>query len=228
MNNYFKYITIIPARGGSKRFPGKNIFPLNNKPLITYSIEYALNNPLSSVVYVSTDCPDIAKISERAGAEIIWRPKPLSGDFISTAATLQHAVKELQKNGVEFDYIILLQATNPLRPANLLANAIKIIETNQCDSLMTVSPSHVKLGKIINNRFEPWNYEFGQRSQDMAPLYYENGLLYITKKELILDEIISGENMYPMVVDHIYSAVDIDTIEDLKYAEFIMLQNADE
>ena len=220
-----KFITVIPARGGSKRFPGKNIFPLNKKPLINYSIEYALNNPLSSVVYVSTDNPEIAKVAEIAGAKILWRPEILSGDFVSTAATLQHVGKELQNNGIEFNYLILLQATNPLRPENMLTDAIEIMETNSCDSLMTVSPSYKKLGKIIDNRFMPWNYKFGQRSQDMEPLYYENGLLYITQKELILNGVISGENMYPMIIDHIYASVDIDTIDDLKYAEYIIQQS---
>ena len=217
-----KYITVIPARGGSKRFPGKNIYPLNQKSLLNYSIEYAQKNPLSAVVYVSTDDVEIAKVAESAGAKVLWRPESLSGDFISTAATLQHVGKVLQDNGIDFDYMILLQATNPLRPINMLTHAIEIMETEGCDSLMTVSPSREKLGKIINNCFVPWNYEFGQRSQDMDPLYYENGLLYITQKELILNGIISDENTYPMVIDHIYASVDIDTIDDLKYAEFIL------
>jgi N-acylneuraminate cytidylyltransferase len=220
--NYSKYVTIIPARGGSKRFPRKNIYPLNKKPLINYSIEYALNNPVSSIVYVSTDDPEIAKVAEVAGSKIIWRPENLSGDFISTAATLQHAGKELQNSGVEFDYIILLQATNPLRTTNMLTNAIEIIETSNCDSLMTVSPSHAKLGKIINNHYVPWNYKFGQRSQDMESLYYENGLLYITQKEFILNGLISSEQTYPLIIEHIFASVDIDTFEDLIYAEFVM------
>jgi len=219
-----KFITIIPARGKSKRFPCKNIYPLNKKPLINYSIEYALNNPLSSVVYVSTDDSEIARVAEMAGAKIIWRPENLSGDFITTAETLQYVGKELQNNDIEFDYMILLQATNPLRPANLLTNAIEIMETNDYDSLMTVSPSYSKLGKIIKNRFVPWNYEYGQRSQDMDPLYYENGLLYISQKATVLNGSIIGDKMYPMVVDHLYGTVDIDTINDLRYAEFIMQQ----
>ena len=219
--NYCKYIIVIPARGGSKRFPGKNIFLLNGKPLINYSIEYALKYTLSSI-YVSTDDPCIAKVAESAGAKILWRPEQLSGDFVSTEATLQHVGEVLLKNGEAFDYMISLQATNPLRHVNLVKNALEIFETNDCDSLMTVSPSHTKLGKIINNRFIPWNYKFGQRSQDMEQLYYENGLLYISQKELILKGKIFGQNMFPMIIDHIYATVDIDTIDDLKYAEFLL------
>ena len=220
----YKYVVVIPARGGSKRFPGKNIYPLNNKPLINYSIEWALNNPLSSDVYVSTDDSEIAKTAENAGAKILWRPENLSGDFVSTAKTLQHVGEELEIIGVDFDYMILLQVTNPLRPTNMLTDAIKMIETSDYDSLMTVSLLYAKLGKIIDNRFVPWNYQYGQRTQDMEPLYYENGLLYISKKEIILRGLIVGEKMYPMIVDHLYGTIDIDTIEDLKYAEFIMQQ----
>ena len=79
----------------------------------------------------------------------------------------------------------------------------------------------------MENQFIPWNYQYGQRSQDMEPLYYENGLLYISKKETILQGAIIGEKMYPMIVDHLYGTIDIDTIDDLKYAEFIMLQKTE-
>ena len=221
--SYAKYIVVIPARGGSKRFPGKNIYPLNGKPLINYAIEYALKNSITSI-YVSTDDPCIAQVAETSGAKILWRPEHLSGDFVSTEATLQHVGEELINNGDAFDYMILLQATNPLRPANMLKNAIEIMETSDSDSLMTVSPSTTKLGKIINNRFVPWNYTLGQRSQDMETLYFENGLLYISQKEIICKGKFFGQQMYPMIIDHIYTSVDIDTIDELKYAEFLLKQ----
>jgi len=220
-----KYIVIIPARGGSKRFPGKNIYPLDGKPLIAHSIEYAKKFDVRLNIYVTTDSEAIAATAKEYGAEIIERPIELAGDYVSTAKSLQHAAEELVKSNVEFDYVILFQPTNPLRPADMLANAIKIIETADYDSLMSVSPSYEKLGKIIDNNFVPWNYQYRQRSQDMEPLYYENGLLYISKKELILKELITGDKMHPMVVDHIYGKVDIDTIEDLKYAEYLIARN---
>ncbi|CCY86347.1 acylneuraminate cytidylyltransferase [Bacteroides intestinalis CAG:564] len=117
--------------------------------------------------------------------------------------------------------MILLQATNPLRPKELLSEAIRIMEKGGYDSLMTVNKSLKKLGKIIDNQFVPWNYRFGMRSQDMDPLYYENGLLYITSKEQIFKGNIIGDKMYPMVVEHIFGEVDIDTMEDMSYAEYV-------
>ena len=224
----YKYITIIPARGGSKRFPGKNTHVLNGTPLICHSIEYSLKNPMIQGTYVTTDYEDIKNISRVSGAEIIDRPAELADDYATTAAAMKHAVQYLLDKGVDFDFVVLLQATNPLRPKNLLNEAIDIIEQWKNDSLFTVNRSEKKLGKIIDNKFVPWNYHFGQRSQDLNPLFYENGLLYITSKELLLQEIIEGPTAYPLVVNHPFGEVDIDTVEDFRYAEFMLNQYRDE
>ena len=223
-----KYITIIPARGGSKRFPGKNTHKLNGLPLICHSIEYSLKNDNVVGTYVSTDAEDIKRISIETGAQVIDRPAEFAGDHATTASAMKNAVQCIMSKGVAFDYVVLLQATNPLRPKNLLNEAIDIIEKYGYKSLFTVSRSEKKLGKIIDGKFVPWNYTFGMRSQDMDPLYYENGLLYITSKELLLQEIIEGKDAYPMVVDHPYGEVDIDTIEDFHYAEYILGQYKDD
>ena len=224
----YRYITIIPARGGSKRFPGKNTHALNGIPLIGHSIAYSLNNTEIVGTYVSTDAEDIKQISRKAGADTIDRPAEFAGDHSTTASAMKHAVQYLMDKGVEFDFVVLLQATNPLRPKVLLNDAIDIIEKGENDSLFTVNRSEKKLGKIIDGKFVPWNYKFGMRSQDLEPLYYENGLLYITKKELLLQEIIEGPTAYPMIVDHPFGEVDIDTVEDFHYAEYILSQYKDE
>lgn len=217
-----KYISIIPARGGSKRFPGKNIHVLNGSPLICHSIKYSLKNSKVNGTYVSTDAEDIKAIGRLNGAEIIDRPDELAGDYATSASVMKHAVEYLIAKGVEFDFVILLQATNPLRPKGLLDEAIEIMETGRYQSLFTVSRSEKKLGKIIEGKFAPWNYIFGMRSQDMDPLYYENGLLYITSKELLLQEVIEGADAYPLVVNHPFGEVDIDTKEDFEYAKFML------
>ncbi|GAA6764459.1 hypothetical protein AAFH68_03890 [Flavobacterium sp. CGRL1] len=89
------------------------------------------------------------------------------------------------------------------------------------DSVFTVSRNHQKLGKIINNKFKPFNYTIGQRSQDLEPLFFENGLLYISKASLIMKDIIISENALPFEVNHPFAQIDIDTLEDLEYAEII-------
>jgi len=215
-----KIIAIIPARGGSKRLPKKNIQILGEIPLIAHSIIYFQNEVPHADFFVSTDSHDIATIASGFGAEVLIRPAELATDLASTVSVLQHSVKELLSRGKELDYIVLLQPTNPLRPTGLLSKAIHIIESGEYDSIISVSPLLHKIGKISNNQFIPWNYHFGQRSQDIEPLYYENGLIYITKKEVILEGRIVGDNMFSLIVDHVFGTIDIDTKEDFELAEF--------
>ena len=114
-----------------------------------------------------------------------------------------------------------MQPTNPLRPEKLLQEAFEVYHKKEADSLFTVTRNHHKLGKISNNCFEPYNYTIGQRSQDLEPLYFENGLLYITKLKLIREGKIVTENSIPYEVNHIFADVDIDTQDDFDYAEHL-------
>ncbi|MDR6846423.1 acylneuraminate cytidylyltransferase family protein [Flavobacterium granuli] len=214
-----KAIVIIPARGGSKRILEKNIQMLGGLPLLVHSIQYALvNNEFIDDVYVSTDDKTIKSIALKYGAKVIDRPKSISGDYEPTVSALKHVLESIDE-GVE--NVILLQATNPLRPDNLLKEAFETYQKGNFDSLFTVTRNHQKFGKIIDNKFQPFNYCFGQRSQDLEPLFFENGLLYITKASLILEDKIISENAFPFQVNHIFANVDIDTPEDLEYAEYL-------
>jgi CMP-N-acetylneuraminic acid synthetase len=214
-----KTIAIIPARGGSKRIPEKNIQLFGGVPLLVHSIQYALaNNEIIDDVYVSTDDATIKGIALAYGAKVIDRPTAISGDLEPTVSTLKHVLASIDG---DVEDVILLQPTNPLRPQNLLKEAFEVYQKENYDSLFTVSRNHHKLGKIIENKFQPFNYSFGQRSQDLEPLFFENGLLYITKASLILDDIIISESAFPFEVNHIFATVDIDTQNDLNYAEFL-------
>ena len=212
-----KTIAIIPARGGSKRLPGKNIQLLGEIPLIAHSILYAQQHDFISEVYVSTDNEEIKKVALSFGAIVIDRPENLSGDLEPTVSALKHVLENIE----EVENVILLQATNPLRPEKMLAEAFQIFQANNCDSLFTVSQNQDKLGKINHNKFQPFNYAIGQRSQDLEPLYFENGLLYITKSNLIKKDIIISENAHPFQINHIFATVDIDTQEDFEYAAYL-------
>ena len=215
-----KNIAIIPARGGSKRIPEKNIKLFAGLPLLAHSILYAQQNEtLIDEIYVSTDIIEIKKIAIQYGAKVIDRPEHLSGDLEPTITALKHVLESIDCSDVES--VVLLQPTNPLRPQDLLKQAFEIYNNSNCDSLFTVSRNHQKFGKIIGHKYHPFNYNIGQRSQDLEPLFFENGLLYITKADLILNGIIISENAFPFEVDHIFAKVDIDTLEDLDYANFI-------
>jgi N-acylneuraminate cytidylyltransferase len=214
-----KTIAIIPARGGSKRLPGKNLKLLGGIPLLAHSILYAKEHDFIDAVYVSTDDVAIKEAALQYGAIVIDRPQSLSGDLEPTVSALKHVLESIDEL---VDNVILLQATNPLRPQNLLQEAFTIFQEQQFDSLFTVSRSHHKLGKITNHKFIPYNYEVGQRSQDLEPLYYENGLLYITKASIILQNEIITKDAFPLEVNHPFANVDIDTQEDFDYAEYLV------
>ncbi len=216
-----KNIAIIPARGGSKRLPNKNILLLNGIPLLAHSILYAQNYAeLVDAVYVSTDDVRIKEIALEFGAIVIDRPIALSGDLEPTVSALKHCLEVL--NDPSIDNVILLQPTNPLRPESLLKEAFELYNNKQCNSLFTVTRNHQKFGKIVDHKFIPFNYEIGQRSQDLDPIYFENGLLYLTKsKQILANEIITTDS-FPMEVNHRFASVDIDTQEDFDYAEYIL------
>ncbi|MEO7975755.1 acylneuraminate cytidylyltransferase family protein [Flavobacterium sp.] len=214
-----KTIVIIPARGGSKRLPNKNILPLGEIPLIAHSILYSQQNfEIITDIYVSTDDEEIKKIAIQFGAKVIERPASISGDFEPTVSALKHVLESI---GDDIENVILLQPTNPLRPQDLLKEAFRKYQNGNYNSLFTVSRNHQKLGKITENNYIPFNYTIGQRSQDLEPLFFENGLLYITKAALILNDLIISENAFPFEVNHIFATVDIDTQEDLDYAAYL-------
>lgn len=214
-----KNIAIIPARGGSKRLPKKNIKLLDRFPLLSFSILFAqANSDIIDEIYVSTDDEEIKNIALEYGAKVIDRPESISGDLEPTVSALKHV---LQSIDTDVENVILLQATNPIRPENLLREAFEIYQKENSNSLFTVSRNHKKFGKIIDQKFIPYNYKIGQRSQDIDPLYFENGLLYITKAYLILEDIIISEDAFPFEIDHIFANVDIDTQEDFDYAKYL-------
>ncbi len=213
-----KTIAIIPARGGSKRLPNKNTMLLGGIPLLAHSILFAQKHSFIDDVFVSSNDANIKKIALEHGAKVIERPENLSGDLEPTISALKHVLQNVN----QVENVVLLQPTNPLRPENLLNDAFEVFLKNSCESLFTVSRNHQKFGKIVDNKFNPYNYEIGQRSQDLEPLYFENGLLYISKSKLILDDKIISENAYPFQVNHIFANVDIDTQDDFDYASYLI------
>lgn len=214
-------LAFIPARGGSKRIPGKNIKLFLGKPLIAYSIEYAKKCSEVDKVIVSTDDADIKAVSENYGAEVILRPEEISGDFSPTAAAAKHALEVLEQNNYHPEIVLTLQPTNPLRRPSDLPRAIRIFREENPGALITVSKNNRKFGVIKDKRFNAQNYIPGTRSQDLEQLYFENGLLYLTSPELIKRGEIFGNDIYPMEVEDIGGYIDIDEPEEFAVAEIV-------
>ncbi|AET57669.1 Posttranslational flagellin modification protein B [Paenibacillus terrae HPL-003] len=222
-----KCLAIIPARGGSKGLPGKNIRLLHDKPLIQYSIEAALNSGCVDEVVVTTDSEEIARVSGQAGAAVPFiRPGELATDEAKSIDVLKHAVEfyEQTKNQF-FDVIMLLQPTSPLRNAIDIKEAYTIFLSNQADSLQSVTLSGVQpylLREMDNGQLT--SYLKGEREhlrrQDLKELYALNGAIYIVKRDLLMSSgtLVGRHNCgYIMPKER---SVDIDDEFDLKMAEF--------
>ncbi|NQT62575.1 MAG: acylneuraminate cytidylyltransferase family protein [Candidatus Marinimicrobia bacterium] len=174
---------IIPARGGSKGVPHKNIAPFLEQPLISHSIKYALESSLVDRVFVSTDDEQIAKISRGAGADIIPRPANLAGDTATTESAISHAIEWWQEQNLNPTIIVLLQATSPLRPKGSLDNALENFQSEGFDSLLSISPTHRFFWRVDGKEAHA-DYDFMNRPrrQDMTEAdirYVENGSVYI-------------------------------------------------
>ncbi len=217
MSSSSKILVIIPARAGSKRIKGKNTKPFNGFPLIEHSIKYAQSH-IDGDIIISTDDKQIGSIAEQYNVPILWRNDNLAQEQTPTTDVVKDVIERVNKT---YDFVVLLQPTNPLRPKDMFDKALELLLEKESDSLLTVSLSEHKLGKIKHSAFKPHSYEFGQRSQDLEPLYYENGLLYVCSYELAKNGKLMSENPTAMLIEHPYGSVDIDTELDWKWAELI-------
>ena len=217
-------ITIIPARGGSKGLPGKNIRNLADLPLIAHSIMSAKEAKIVDKVYVSTDDREIAEIARDYGAEIIDRPKELADDTASSESALIHAVEQIESDGVDIDLVVFLQCTSPIRTAEDIDNALKKVTTENADSLLSVSPSHRFLWEEVDDEAQSINYDYRRRSrrQDMQPQYVENGSIYIFKPWVLkeLNNRLGGKiSLFEM---NEAASWEIDSLFDFEVAEFLL------
>lgn len=227
IDDNMKILAIIPARGGSKGIPNKNIKELNGKPLIAYTIENASESEFINQIVTSTENGVIGNFSIEYGAEVIIRPDELAGDKSPTINVIIHALNFLEKNGYLADLVVLLQPTSPLRTAKDIDNAIKLFLESECDSVVSVcefghSPYwslRIDEGYLVPN----FGYEyFMRRRQDMPLLYVPNGAIFISRPQNLKN---SKSFFQGKVLPYIMPAersIDIDNILDFKLAEVII------
>lgn len=219
-------IAVIPARGGSKGIPKKNIQPLAGKPMVAHSITAALKTPSIDRVFVSTDDAEIAVVSRKYKAEVIMRPAEISGDAATSESALLHALDHLeQTEGYVPDVIVFLQCTSPLTLAEDIEGTIQSLVQNHADSALSVSPFHYFLwgydkdGEVmaINH-----NKSFRPRRQDRDPQFVETGAVYVMRTEgfkKVKHRFFGKIAIYEMPLER---RLEIDDPVDLQIAEVLM------
>ena len=216
-------IAIITARGGSKRIPRKNVKLFCGKPIITYSIEEALQSGLFEEVMVSTEDEEIAQIARQAGASVpFMRSQESAGDYASTDDVLLEVLKAYEEQGRTFDTFCCLYPTAPFVTAQKLQKAMKLLE--QADSVMPVVPFSFPPQRcmVLNEAGElhmKWPEYAQTRSQDLEPYYHDCGQFYCCKTDLFLQyKTTDLPRMMPMIMSEL-EVQDIDNPDDWEIAE---------
>ena len=218
-------VCVIPARGGSKGIPRKNLLPIAGKPLIVWTIEQALAVPGLRVI-VSTEDAEIAAVSRAAGAEVVERPAELAQDTTASEPVIEHVIATLSARGERPDAVMFLQATSPVRRPGTLARALEQFHASGADSLLAVvaeSPflwRHGSAGAVAS-----YDHTRRPRHQDLAPTdltYRENGSLYLTRTEVYERDHNRLGGRIELFVLAPDEAVDIDTPADFARAEALL------
>lgn len=228
-----KVLGIIPARGGSKGVPGKNIKHLAGKPLIAYSIDAAKDSILTKVI-VSTDDEQIRTVAMDFGANVPYlRPNSLASDTSKSLDVSRHALLTMEKlDNIQYDAIMLLQPTSPFRTTEEINQAIELLLANpDADSVISVvdvqghHPARMKYleeGILVDPPFCE-AYE-NQNRQELRPVYIRNGAIYLTKRNTLLNNSYKGSKCLGLVMSRPRSS-NIDTLFDFKLAEWLLREN---
>ena len=227
-----KVLGVILARGGSKGVPRKNIKNIAGKPLIAWTIEAARKSGIFSEVVVSTDCPEIAKISVSHGASVPFlRPDELAQDHVWSRDALKHAVLASEYHySKTYDYVIEMPCVAPLRTGNHIKEAVEILISSGYDSVTSVTQMQdkhpVRMKRIVDGLLQDFTTEFpegeGSRRQDLDPCYIRNGAIYAMTRDCIVEKFSRhGDSCYAYVMPE-EDSVNIDTLIDFKLAEILL------
>lgn len=222
-----KTIAIIPARGGSKRIPRKNIKPFFGKPMIAYSIEAAINAKLFDEIIVSTDDDEIADIAQKFGASVpFMRPKELSDDFTTTGAVIEHAINFLKNSGEKIKFVCTIYATAPLIDEKYLRLGFEKLSNSHAKYAFSCTSMPFPIWRTFkitdNGRCEMfWKENFAKRSQDLEEAYQDAGQFYWANLDISSsDDVFFGQDSIPIILPR-HLVQDIDTLDDWQRAEFL-------
>lgn len=218
-------LVVIPARGGSKKLPGKNIKNLCGKPLIAYSIDVARAFTFDENICISTDDQKIIDVVENYGLHVPFiRPLELATDMAATNDVLLHAVDFYEKKGLHFDKLLLLQPTSPLRKVKEVKEAIELYH-DDIDMVVSVTESHAPAVLCNENEDGFINLIYNKKAcgrQEVQTLYEFNGAIYVINIQALKDKGLGGFTKRIKYVMPKESSVDVDDIYDFKLVESLL------
>ena len=223
------FVALIPARGGSKGLKKKNLYPVNNKPLISWTIESAISSHYLEQIFVSSDDNSILEIASKEGVNCIERPANLAEDTSSMESVIMHSIEQIDKQGIGFKYLILLQPTSPLRDSEDIDLACKKfiqLKANSLISVTNVESSVLKtLVKDDNGFLRPaFDNKFPSMNRQQLPLAYKpNGAIYIINKKLFLNNPTLFQKDTAMYEMKENKSIDVDSINDIHTIEKLNL-----
>lgn len=218
-------LAIIPARGGSKGIPGKNLRFLAGRPLLVHTLEHVQEAKSVQRVVVSTDDAAIAEVALAHGAEAIDRPAELASDTASSESALLHVLQHvLREENYRPDLVVFLQCTSPIRRPHDIDEAIACLIREDADSLLSVVPFHGFFWQRDGEKVRAVNYDYKNRPrrQDRAPEYRENGSIYVFKPSILERQGCRLGGKIAFYEMDARSSVDIDTPTDLEYCEWLL------
>ncbi len=230
-----KILGLIPARGGSKSIPKKNIKILNGKPLLQYTVEAARKSKHLSKVILSSNDEAVIKVAKELNLEVPFvRPEHLAEDKSPTLGVIQHAITFYKEQNITFDAVCLLQVTSPFKTGKFIDDAIDKFVESKCDALVSVQ-------KVPDEYNPHWTFKENQsgnlelftgekqiisRRQDLPEIYHRDGLIYITKTSVLMEQ----NSLYGFKLGYIKSpleyTINIDTMKDWKQAEAFLNSNS--
>tara|TARA_Y200000002_G_scaffold131509_1_gene108340 strand:- start:19219 stop:19908 length:690 start_codon:yes stop_codon:yes gene_type:complete len=223
------FVALIPARGGSKGLKKKNLYPVNNKPLISWTIESAISSHYLEKIFVSSDDNSILEIASKEGVNCIERPANLAKDTSSMESVIMHSIEQIDKQGIRFKYLILLQPTSPLRDSKDIDSACKKFIQLKADSLISVTNVESSVLKTLvkdNNGFlrPAFDNKFPSMNRQQLPLAYKpNGAIYIINKKLFLNNPTLFQKNTAMYEMKENKSIDVDSINDIHTIEKLNL-----
>jgi CMP-N-acetylneuraminic acid synthetase len=222
---------VIPARGGSKGIPRKNLIPLLGRPLLAYTLDAARTSSRLARAIVSSDDSEIIDVARELGADVPFvRPVELADDAASSAAVARHALLTIEAlEGKTFDAVVLLEPTAPLRVAEDIDAALDMLQTSDVDSVVSVcrveAPHPFKMQRVVNGRLKPWQedqWREGRTRQELPPVYFLNGAVYATRANVLREAgSLWGAETGALIMP-LERSVNIDSILDVALAEVFL------